>query len=116
MPALELIVGPPTSGRAGEVDKRLRAALPHDPVLVVPTSDDVASSEERLCEGGGGIIGISIGTCRWRVEDVADATGAPSPPLLSEAQRQWLCAAAARRADLRLLARSARRRGFAPAL
>jgi ATP-dependent helicase/DNAse subunit B len=116
MAALELIVGPPNSGRAGEVEERLRAALPRDPVLVVPTSDDVASFEERLCEGGGGIIGLSIRTFRWLVEDVADATGAPSPPPLSEAQRQWLCAAAAHRAELRLLARSARRRGFAPAL
>src|SRR3954447_17714711 len=109
MPALELIVGPPNSGRAGEVEHRLRAALPRDPVLVVPTSDDVASFEERLCEGGGGIIGLSIRTFRWLVEDVADATGVASPPLLSEAQRQSLCAEAARRAELRLLARSARR-------
>jgi ATP-dependent helicase/DNAse subunit B len=116
MPALELIVGPPNSGRAGEVEARLRAALPCDPVLVVPTSDDVASWEERLCESGSGIIGLSIRTFRWLVEDVADVTGVPSPPRLSEPQRQWLCAEAARRAELRLLGRSARRRGFAPAL
>ena len=47
--SLELIVGPPNSGRAGAVLDRFGAALERDPLLVVPTSDDVDRFERELC-------------------------------------------------------------------
>ena len=46
---LELIVGPPNSGRAEEVQTRLRSAAGAEPVLVVPTGDDAAWFERELC-------------------------------------------------------------------
>ena len=47
--SLSLIVGPPNSGRAGEIRARLEAALDRDPVLVVPTLDDADRFERELC-------------------------------------------------------------------
>lgn len=48
---LSLIVGPPNSGRAGEVRRRFVEAAGAEPLLVVPTGDDVARFERELCEG-----------------------------------------------------------------
>jgi hypothetical protein len=45
---LEVIQGPPNSGRAGAILDRFRAVLDSDPVLVVPTGDDVATFEREL--------------------------------------------------------------------
>ncbi len=45
---LSLIVGPPNSGRAGEIRRELMAKLRDEPVLVVPTGDDVARFEREL--------------------------------------------------------------------
>ena len=46
---LRLIVGPPNSGRAGEVRRRLVDRAAEEPVLVVPTGDDAAWFERELC-------------------------------------------------------------------
>ena len=48
--ALKLIVGPPNSGRTGAVLDGFRAAFGRDPVLVVPTVDDVERFEEGISE------------------------------------------------------------------
>ena len=45
--SLKLIAGPPNSGRTGAILEAFRAALPRNPVLVVPTSDDVERFEQR---------------------------------------------------------------------
>ncbi len=45
---LKLIAGPPNSGRTGAVLERFRAAAGRDPVLVVPTGDDVERFEREL--------------------------------------------------------------------
>ena len=49
---LNLIHGPPNSGRAGLIRRRFAAALDRDPMLVVPNADDVFAFERELCEGG----------------------------------------------------------------
>ena len=46
---LKLIHGPPNSGRAGRIRRGLIGVLDRDPVLVVPTVDDVYSFERELC-------------------------------------------------------------------
>jgi hypothetical protein len=58
--SLELIVGPANSGRAGAVLDRFVAAAPEDPVLVVPTGDDVERFERELCERPGGLLGGAV--------------------------------------------------------
>ena len=119
--SLSLIVGPPNSGRAGEIRVRLEAAADRDPVLVVPTLDDAHRFERELCtpsDGAGeaAIVGASIRTFQTFTDEVAAATGAPLRPQLSGAQRLALVRAAIRQTELRALSGSAARRGFAPAL
>jgi DNA-binding transcriptional ArsR family regulator len=121
--SLSLIVGPPNSGRAGEIHARLEAALDRDPVLVVPTLDDAHRFERELCAKAGAraaanaaVVGASIRTFRPFTEEIAAATGAALRPLLSEAQRLALVRSALRQTELRALSGSAGRRGFAPAL
>ena len=114
--SIELIVGPPNSGRAGEVLSRLRAALADDPLLIVPTGDDIARFERDLCADGGARIGATIRTFGSLTDEIALATAADVPPLLSPPQRLALIRAATAAAPLRLLRRSARSIGFASAL
>ncbi len=113
---VEVIVGPPNSGRAGEILRRIEAGLEREPVLVVPTGDDAAQFERDLCERGGAVLGVSIRTFASLFDEAARVAGVALPPALSPPQRLALVRAAIRATDLRLLARSSRRPGFAPAL
>jgi RecB family exonuclease len=114
--SIELIVGPANSGRADAVLTRFRAALDRDPVLVVPTGDDVAGFERQLCDRDSATLGGSIATFRGLTSQVARAVVPSLPAELSVAQRQALIRAAIARVRPRLLRRSAARPGFAPAL
>jgi ATP-dependent helicase/DNAse subunit B len=114
--ALSLIVGPPNSGRAGAVRERLTAASGRDPVLVVPTLEDAARFERELCAPDEAVLGVSILTFKRLFDEVVRATGAPLRPSLTEAQSRHLVRRAISSTQLRILARSARRPGFAAAL
>jgi ATP-dependent helicase/DNAse subunit B len=116
--SLSLIVGPPNSGRTGLVRERVAATLGRDPVLVVPTLEDVARFERELCdrESGGAVLGVSILTFGRLFDEVARATGAALRPSLTRAQELHLVRRAIDAAELPLLGRSARRPGFALAL
>lgn len=114
--SLELIVGPPNSGRAGEVLARLRAALDRDPLLIVPTGDDIARFERDLCGDGRPQIGATIRTFGSLTDEIVAATAADVPPALTAPQRLALVRAATAATPLHLLARSSRSRGFAAAL
>jgi ATP-dependent helicase/DNAse subunit B len=115
---LNLIVGPPNSGRAGRILDRFRATLGLDPALVVPTADHAERFERELAAGSaqGAFLGGSVVTFGALFGEVARAYELGSPPSLSEAQRVWLARLAARNTPLRLLAGSASRPGFALAL
>jgi len=112
---ISLIIGPPNSGRAPALRRRLEAVLERDPVLVVPTADDAARFERELARGGA-MLGVSIRTFASLFDEVAHAAGVRLPPLLSEPQRLALVRTAVASTRLRLLARSAGHAGFAPAL
>ena len=114
--ALELIVGPPNSNRAGAVLERLREAIDHDPVLVVPTGDDIVRFERDLCAEGVPQVGATIRTFASLFDEIAGLTATPVPPRLSPPQRLALVRAAIASTDLRLLRRSSGSPGFAPAL
>src|SRR5829696_1441739 len=113
---LELVVGPPNSGRAQEIVRRFRAALGEEPILVVPTGDDVAEFERELCSDGRPSLGGSIATFRALVGEVARALAVELPPALTVPHREALVRAAVERARPRRLRRSAARPGFTPAL
>jgi ATP-dependent helicase/DNAse subunit B len=114
--AVKLIVGPPNSGRTGKTLDAFRASATRDPVLVVPTVDDVERFEEELTSGGEVVIGATVGTFDQLFALVARATDAPAGPAVSRTQRLLLAREAASRAELRILATSARRPGFPAAL
>jgi ATP-dependent helicase/DNAse subunit B len=118
MPSLSLIVGPPNSGKAGHIRARLEAALGQDPVLVVPTFDDVDRFERELCDGanGGAVLGTSIMTFERLFDDVSRSTGAALPPMIGRTQALHVARRASAETELRVLGRSARRPGFAAAL
>jgi ATP-dependent helicase/DNAse subunit B len=114
---VELIIGPPNSGRTGAILDGFRAAIARDPVLVVPTLDDAERFEQELTRGGDAVLGATVCTFDRLFGLAASATGAPAPPTLTEVQRSRLAREAVRRARaLRLLAASSRRAGFASAL
>ena len=114
--ALKLIVGPPNSGRTGAVLDGFRAMSGNDPVLVVPTVDDVERFEQELTRGGDAVIGATVGTFDELFALVARATDAQAGPSISRIQRMRLAREAASRAELRILAASSRRPGFPAAL
>jgi RecB family exonuclease len=114
---LKLIQGPPNSGRAGRIRRGLLAVLERDPVLVVPTDDDVYAFQREL-SGNGAILGASVVDFDGLFAAVVAAGGMASRPSLSAAQRRGAIAAGveALRGKLGPLANSARRPGFADAL
>lgn len=114
---LKLIHGPPNSGRAGRIRRGLIAALDRDPVLVVPTLDDVYAFERELCADGA-VLGADVMTFGGLFRAVAVAGGAPPGKTLTPAQRLGAVAAAAaeRRAALGPLRGSALQPGFPLAL
>jgi ATP-dependent helicase/DNAse subunit B len=111
---LNLIHGPPNSGRAGLIRRRFAAALGRDPILVVPTVDDVYSFERELCEGGAA-LGGAVMTFGGLFRAVAAGGGSPAAGELTPAQRLRAVslAIAERRGRLGPLRRSAARPGFA---
>jgi ATP-dependent helicase/DNAse subunit B len=113
--AIELIQGPPNSGRSRELIARFRAALDRRPLLVVPTADDVATFEQDLCGEGATTIGGTITTFDGLAREVAAALAVDLGPRLTPTQRQALVRAAIRRAEPRRMRRSANRPGFTPA-
>lgn len=119
--SLELIVGPPNSGRAGAVLRRFEHALTpgaggRDPLLVVPTRDDVERFERELAERPGAALGGRVATFPGLVGEAATAAGAAGRVSIGDTGRGWLARAAARSLPLRVLGRAARQAGFAPAL
>lgn len=114
---LKLIHGPPNSGRAGLIRRAFSDALERDPILVVPTVDDVFWFERELCAGGA-VLGGSAMTFGALFRTVATAAGSPPGTELSPAQRLRAVAVAIERSRGRLgpLRRSASRPRFARAL
>ncbi len=113
---LKLILGPPNSGRAGVVRRRYLEALERDPVLVVPTVDDVFAFERELC-GEGAALGGTVLTFGALFGQIATAAGSPPGAVLSPAQRRRCVEVAVEGLSPRLgpLRRSAGRPGFAAA-
>jgi len=112
--ALNLIHGPPNSGRAGLIRRRFAAALDQGPVLVVPNADDVFAFERELCEGRAA-LGGSVMTFEGLFRAIVTAGGSPRRPELTAAQRRRAVSIAIeeRRERLGPLRRSATHFGFA---
>ena len=111
---LKLIQGPPNSGRADRIQDLFREALDRDPVLVLPTLDDVFRFERSLLASGA-VLGGSVMTFGELFREVARCTGAPSGGELTPAQRLAAVSTGigAAKDELGPLRRSAARPGFA---
>jgi RecB family exonuclease len=111
---LKLIHGPPNSGRAGRIQGLFREALGRNPILVLPTLDDVFRFERTLCASGA-VLGGSVMTFGDLFREVARCTGALPAGELTPAQRLAAISAGIRSCQGRLgpLRRSAARPGFA---
>lgn len=113
---LNVIAGPPNSGRTGMLLDRFRQAMDRDPILVVPTVDDVERFEEELTRDGAPLVGAAVCTFDRLFSLVATTLEVPLRPLLSPMQSRRVAAEAVARSELKLLAASAKQRGFATAL
>src|ERR671915_1802993 len=71
---LTLITGPANAAKAGAVLERFRAALPREPVLVVPTPAD-AEHYQRELAAEGIVLGAEVATFSRLVRGIAEATG-----------------------------------------
>ncbi len=111
--SLKLIHGPPNSGRADRIQALFREALDRNPVLILPTLDDVFRFERILCKSGAA-LGGSVMTFGDLFREVAQSTGAPAGDELTPAQRLAAVSAgiSAQRNSLGPLRRSSARLGF----
>jgi len=110
---LTLITGPANAAKAGAVLDRLRAALPRDPLLVVPTAADVEHYQRELA-GSGIVFGAEVLTFARLVREIASRTGLEARPL-GRIARDRVVRAAIGDVPLRVLAPSAGTQGFAVA-
>ena len=91
---LNLIHGPPNSGRAGRVRRRFRAASTATRSSSCPTVDDVFRFERELCEDGA-VLGGAVMTFGGLFRDGrAPPAARPPAPSLTPAQRLGAVAAA----------------------
>src|SRR5829696_8267619 len=111
--SLTLITGPANAAKAGAVLERLRAALPRDPLLVVPTAADVEHYQRELAASGF-VFGAEVLTFARLVGEIATRTGLEARPL-GRVARDRVVRAAIADVPLRVLARSAATPGFADA-
>ena len=102
---LTLITGPANAAKAGAVLERFRAALPHEPVLVVPTPADADHYRRELAYQGM-VLGADVATFSGLVRMVAEATGV-RPKVLGRVARERVVRAAVAGNRLQALARSA---------
>jgi ATP-dependent helicase/DNAse subunit B len=110
---LTLITGPANAAKAGAVLDRFRAALPRDPVLVVPTFADVQHYQRELAAEGV-VLGAEVVTFDWLVQAIAEATGVRGRAL-GPVARERVVRAAVADTRLEVLVRSAQAPGFAGA-
>jgi len=111
---LTLVTGPANAAKAGEILARFNAALPREPLLVVPTAADRDHYARELAEAGI-VLGADVVTFTDLVGEIAAATGVEGRVLRPVARARVLGAVAAS-VPLRALERSARAPGFAAAL
>ena len=111
---LTLITGPANAAKAGAVFERLRAALPREPLLVVPTAADAAHYQRELAAAGV-VFGAEVVTFRRLVRELARITGVGGR-VLGRVARERVVRAVVAEARLEALAASARTPGFAAAL
>ena len=109
---LTLITGPANAAKAGAVLERFRAALPREPVLVVPTPAD-AEHYQRELAAEGIVVGARGGDVRTPGARARGGGRRARARRSGAVARERLVRAVVAEADLEALARSAAAPGFA---
>lgn len=108
---LKLVTGPANSAKAGEVLGDLRARLEQDPILVVPSFEDVEHNQRELAERGA-VFGARVLLFKGLFDLVNRHAGVGRAPIASTVQRELVADRAVREAELRVLSGSAEHPGF----
>src|SRR5690349_7225840 len=111
---LTLVTGPANAAKAGEVLGRFNAALPCEPLLVVPTAADSDHYARELAETGI-VLGAEVVTFDRLIRELAAATGVEGR-VLGRVARARVLRTIVTETRLEALARSAASPGFADAL
>ena len=111
--ALHLVTGPANAAKAGAVLGPLRERLHEEPVLVVPSFEDVEHSQRELAERGA-MFGARVLRFKWLYELIAERAGYVARAA-SDLQRRLIVEQSIKDADLQVMAASADRPGFARA-
>jgi ATP-dependent helicase/DNAse subunit B len=111
--SLTLVTGPANAAKAGEVLGGLRARLDDEPILVVPSFQDVEHAQRELAERGA-VFGARVLRFDWLFREIAER-GGYRQRVASEVQRELIVEQAVRKAELDVLAESAAQSGFARA-
>jgi ATP-dependent helicase/nuclease subunit B len=112
---LTLLAGPANAGKISLLLDRYLAAMPRDPVLIVPNRADVERIERELLRRSGVLLGGFIGTFGDVFARIATGDS-ERRPIATDTQRFLLVQRAIDGTRLNGLGRSARRRGFAESL
>ncbi|MBD0281497.1 MAG: PD-(D/E)XK nuclease family protein [Thermoleophilaceae bacterium] len=107
---LTVITGPANAAKAGQVLGGLRARLEDEPILVVPTFQDVEHAQRELAERGA-VFGARVLRFDWLFREIGHRADYREP-VASEVQRELIVEQAARGAGLRVLAASSCGQGF----
>jgi ATP-dependent helicase/DNAse subunit B len=107
---LQLVIGPANSGKAGVVLDAYRSRLDEEPMLVVPSLEDVEHTQRELADGGA-VFGTRVVRFQWLFQEIASRAGF-RPRVASEVQRELIVEEAVRSLELHSLRRSAGRPGF----
>src|SRR5688500_949926 len=107
---LKLVTGPANSAKAGEVLGGYRERLDEEPILVVPAFRDVEHAQREMTANRA-VFGVRVARFGWLWDLMARRVGY-SARIATPFQRELLVAQAVARANLRVLAPSARRPGF----
>jgi ATP-dependent helicase/DNAse subunit B len=87
-----------------------RERLDEEPILVVPSFEDVEHTQRELADGGA-VFGTQVVRFKWLFQEIASRASF-RPRMASEVQRELIVEEAVRSLDLHSLRRSAERPGF----
>jgi ATP-dependent helicase/DNAse subunit B len=107
---LRLVTGPANSGKAGVLLGAYRAALEREPILVVPSLEDVEHTQRELADGGA-VFGTRVVRFAGLFREIASRAGCRER-VASRMQRELIVEEAVGSLELRALRRSAARPGF----
>ncbi|HEX6461227.1 MAG TPA: PD-(D/E)XK nuclease family protein [Thermoleophilaceae bacterium] len=107
---LQLVTGPANSGKAGVVLDAYRSRLDEEPILVVPSLEDVEHTQRELADGGA-VFGTRVVRFKWLFDEIASRAGFRAR-VASDVQRELIAEEAVQSLDLRTLRRSSTRPGF----